>query len=134
MKGVSILSIPRSLFLSPAHVWKIPCCHLLRGDVQSTNEISGEKRLGEERETGGKKKRERQREREGWRRKEEKGVEETDREKGIETSSYNRLLGSVMKQLSDKFNFLLLPLFSSCLCHHLFLFHLLLCPLLTLSD
>lgn len=41
---------------------------------------------------------------------EEKGGEEadrqTEREKVIETSSYNRLLGSVMKQLSDTFNFL----------------------------
>lgn len=86
-----------------------------------------------ERRGGRRKVQERERERR-WRRKEEKGVEETDREKGIETSSYNRLLGSVMKQLSDKFNFLLLPLFSSCLSHHLSLFHLLLCPLLTLSD
>lgn len=49
MKGVSILPVSHSFFLSPAHVWKIPCCHLLRGDVLSTNEILGkEKTQGEE--------------------------------------------------------------------------------------
>lgn len=50
MKGVSILSIPHLHFLSPAHVWKIPCCHLLRRDDGLTNELSEEKKktLGEE--------------------------------------------------------------------------------------
>ena len=65
MKGVSILSIPRLLFLSPAHVWKIPCCHLLRRDALSTNDIAGKETLGGEgygregkRDGGGKVKRE----------------------------------------------------------------------------
>lgn len=43
MKGVSILSIRLLLFLSPAHVWKIPCCHSLRQDAPSTNESLAEK-------------------------------------------------------------------------------------------
>lgn len=55
MKGVSILSIPLLHLLSPAHVWKIPCCHLLRRDDGSTNELSGGKKsLGEKRAKKGK--------------------------------------------------------------------------------
>lgn len=109
MKGVSILSIPHLLFLSPAHVWKIPCCHLLRWDVPSTNGLSEKKKTwGEE---GEKRKGVRETE-------EEKGVEE--REWGIETSSYNRLLGGVMKQLSDAFYFLLLSLLLLCLSSSVF--------------
>lgn len=53
---------------SPAHVWKIPCCHLLRQDSMSTNEIpdppqkshSGEKGEGmseSARDGGGKERR-----------------------------------------------------------------------------
>lgn len=70
------------------------------------------KERARERDGGGKGRRE-------WRR-------QTNREKGFETSSYNRLLDSVMKQLSDTFNFLCLTLLSTCLSHHLSvsLFHL----------
>lgn len=76
MKGVSILSIPHLLFLSPAHVWKIPCCHLLRQDALSTNEILGKKTLGGEGQgEDGKSERDGERRR----RKVQKGVEETDR-------------------------------------------------------
>lgn len=64
---------------------------------------------------GGKKGKERERRR---RKEEEKGVEE--REWGIETSSYNRLLGGVMKQLSDAFYFLLLSLLQLCLSSSVF--------------
>lgn len=108
---------------SPAHVWKIPCCHLLRQDSMSTNEIPDppKKVIVEKREKE-------------WVRvleMEEERREGSDRGRR-RTSSYNRLLGSVMKQLSDIFSCLLLSCFSICLSYQVFVSPSpspLLCPL-----
>lgn len=51
MKRLFILSFPHSISLCPAHIWKIPCCHLLRQKPLSTNNMF---KKAQSKEVGGK--------------------------------------------------------------------------------